>query len=190
VIVRSSVQPISKDESMDMGIKDQIWDFNQLMQERIGEVDLNDIPQELQDEYDTCEPMEPESCKPEIDTLGGEIYDNLISAEVSLPVDGILVQVKVTGQKRDPNGNPVGTPNGNPILDTRVCEVTFPYGHVDEYAANIIIENMYQQVDSDGNTHLIFQEITDHRCDSSALHTGKAKTTKGWYLQVADSYHP
>jgi hypothetical protein len=48
------------------------------------------------------------------------------------------------------------TPNSNPILDTGVYEVTFPDCHVDEYAANIIIENMYQQVDSDGNTHLIF----------------------------------
>jgi hypothetical protein len=76
------------------------------------------------------------------------------------------------------------TPNSNPILDTGVYEVTFPDCHVDEYAANIIIENMYQQVDSDGNTHLIFQEITNHRCDSLALRAGEAKTTKGWYLQV------
>jgi hypothetical protein len=44
--------------------------------------------------------MEPEPCKPYIDTLGSEIYDNLISAEVSLPVVGILVPAKVTGQKR------------------------------------------------------------------------------------------
>ena len=53
MIVRSSVQPISKDEFMDTGIKNQIRDFNPLIQEHIGKVDLNDIPQELQDEYAT-----------------------------------------------------------------------------------------------------------------------------------------
>lgn len=118
VIVRSSVQAIRKDEFNDPIVKDQIRIFNQLIQDRIGEVDLADVPQELQDKYDTYEPLEPDSCKADIGTLGEEVYDNLISAENMLPVDGILIPAKVTGRKRDKDGVSLGNPNPNPILDT------------------------------------------------------------------------
>lgn len=91
VIVRSSVQMISKDECSDSVIQAQIRKSNQLFQEHIGEVDTCDMPQEVQDECDNYEPMEPESCKVDIDSLGKEVYDKLISAEVMLPIDGILV---------------------------------------------------------------------------------------------------
>jgi hypothetical protein len=69
---------------------------------------MADVPQELQDEYDTYEPLEPNSCKADIDTLGEEVYDNLISAKVMLPVDGILIPAIVTGRKRDKDGAPLG----------------------------------------------------------------------------------
>jgi hypothetical protein len=184
VIVRSSMPTISKDEYNDPAIKAQICKLNQLIQECIGKVDLADIPQELQDEYDSYEPMELESCKVDIVVLGEEVYDNLISAEVMLPVDGILVPARVTGCKRDSDGCPMGNPNVNPILDARVYEVTFPDGHVSKYAANVITEKMYQQVDSKENTHMYFQEITDHRSDKTKPQNANSKTTKGWYMQA------
>jgi len=151
--------------------------------------DLNDIPQELQDDYEMLEPMEPAACKPDIDTVGEELYDTLISAEVMLPQNGILCLAKVTSRKRDEQGNLVGTAHHNPVLDTRVYEVTFPDGATNEYAANLIIENIYQQVDDEGRQHLLFHEITDHRSDHMALlfspgNVHKTKTTKGWYLQI------
>jgi hypothetical protein len=128
--------------------------------------------------------MEPEPCKPDIYVLGENVCDNLISAEVMPPVDGILIPAKVTGCKRDAVGQPMGNPNANPVLDTQVYEVTFPDDHTSEYAANIIIKNTFWQVDSEGNTHLYFQEINDHRCDDSKSLDTKSKTTKGWRLQV------
>jgi hypothetical protein len=155
----------------------------------MGAIDLDDIPQELQDNYDQLEPMEPEACKPGIDIIGEESYYALISAEVILPQDGILCSAKVTGRKRDAQGIPMGTPHSNPILDAPVYKVTFPNGRTSEYATNLIIENIYQQVDSEGDNHLIFKEITDHRSDHMAVpyvpgEERHSKTTRGWYLQV------
>ena len=70
-------------------------------------------------------------------TFTPEAYDALISAKVLLPSDDILVPTIVTGSKRDLDGNPVGVTKNNPILDTRIYEVTFPDGHMEKYAANI-----------------------------------------------------
>ena len=39
----------------------------------------------------------------------------------------------------------------NPILDMRTYEVEFPDGQTAEYSANIIVENMYAQCDTEGN---------------------------------------
>ena len=39
----------------------------------------------------------------------------------------------------------------------------FPDGAVFQYAANIIADNMYYQVDSNGHHILLLNEITDHR---------------------------
>jgi hypothetical protein len=189
VIVCSTVQPLNNEEFDTQEVKDQISDLNQRIIDCMGAIDLDDIPQELQDDYDQLEPMEPEACKPDIDVICEESYDALISAEVILPQDGILCPAKVTGQKRDAQGIPIGMPHSNPILDTRVHEVTFPDRRTSEYAANLIIENIYQQVDSEGHSHLIFKEITDHRSDHMAVpyvpgEKHHSKTTRGWYLQV------
>ena len=81
--------------------------------------------------------------------------------------------------------------NANPILDTRVYEVEFPDEHVDEYAANVIAEHMYSQVDSERHHFMIMDEIVDHEKDGSAVAADDQcitvngrqhshKTTKGW----------
>ena len=68
----------------------------------------------------------------------------------------------------------------------------FPDGAVCQYAADIIAENMYSQVDSNGHHTLLLKEITDHRKSAMAVpidekfvvyKTGRKiliKTTKGW----------
>jgi hypothetical protein len=75
----------------------------------------------------------------------------------------------VTARKRDMHGNPIGVSNRNPILDTRVYEVTFPDGHTAEYSANTIGECLYSQVDPEGRHYAIFDEIIDWRCTKGAL---------------------
>ncbi len=63
------------------------------------------------------------------------------------------------------DGNPVGHAHTNPILDLHVFEVGF--GHVVEYAMNVITKNMFTMVDDEGYETSIFKEIIDHQCDTS-----------------------
>ena len=122
-------------------------------------------------------------------------YDIYIESEVVLPRNGKeMSSSKVVSRLKDKYVNVKGTYNKNPILNTRVYDVMFPYGAVCQYAANIIADNMYSQVDSNGHHNLLLKEITDHRKSAMAVpidykfvvsKTGSKslrKTTKGWYF--------
>ena len=50
-------------------------------------------------------------------------------------------------RKQDALGNPIGEEHRNPILDTRVYELESPDERVDEYAVNIIIEDIIDHND-------------------------------------------
>ena len=76
---------------------------------------------------------------------------------------------KVTKRLRDANGLPIGTANDNPILDTRLYEVEYLDGYRTSLAANAIAENLFSQVDEEGNMHVLFDAIINHRVDGSEL---------------------
>lgn len=57
----------------------------------------------------------------------------------------------------------------NTVLNSVVYEVEFPDADVQEYAANVITENMLSQVDSDGYNLSLIQGIVDHRSSPSAI---------------------
>jgi hypothetical protein len=75
-------------------------------------------------------------------------------------------------------------------------EVEYPDGHKASLAANAIAENMFAQVDDEGNRHVLFDAITDHRTDGSKIkqqdafvHTRsgtqrRKETTRGWEILV------
>ncbi|GFH50430.1 hypothetical protein CTEN210_06904 [Chaetoceros tenuissimus] len=127
-----------------------------------------------------------------------EALDNYINSEVIMPdKDGTAVLTKVKGRKRDAAGNPVGEANENPILDTRVYELEFPDGRIEEYAVNMIAENLFEQADEDGWDSGIIEEFLDIRKDASiavpkeqgtyfnsARGERNVVTTKGWEVQV------
>jgi hypothetical protein len=50
--------------------------------------------------------------------------------------------------------------------------IQFPNGKVETYSANIIAENIYSQLDAEGNYYLLLGEIMDHHQNVSAIHTG------------------
>jgi hypothetical protein len=61
-----------------------------------------------------------------------------------------MLRAKITGRKRDENGNPIGRYNSNPMLNSRIYLAEFPDGHIQELSANTIVEAVYNQIDGDG----------------------------------------
>ena len=125
-------------------------------------------------------------------------YDVYIDAEVMLLKDGEHMQaVRVIGQSRDKEWKTIGTFNQNPILNTKVYDVIFPDGSISQYAANIIAENIYSQIDEDGYRYqLLLKCILDHCKGGRAVpksegyvvsknrNKARKQTTKGWYFKV------
>jgi hypothetical protein len=62
-IVRSTVQALTDEDSQNENVKHQIRQLNQQIVEKIGDVNLDDIPFELRDDYEVFEPVGPEACK-------------------------------------------------------------------------------------------------------------------------------
>jgi hypothetical protein len=56
-------------------------------------------------------------------------------------------------------GEPVGHACANPFFDTREYEVEFTNGNIEQYAMNVIANNMYAQVDDKGNMFQLLDEI-------------------------------
>ena len=88
----------------------------------------------------------------------------------------------------------IGVSHSNPLQDTSVYEVELEDGSVERHTANIIAEAIYSQIDEEGNTVSLLDEITDHKFDETAVKkedgtipgpNGSSKpkiTTKGWWL--------
>jgi hypothetical protein len=87
---------------------------------------------------------------PEDDDFTPDTMDKYIAEQANLPKNNdCLVSCKVIGSNRDSSGTPIGRAHSNPIIDTRVYEVEFGDGHVEEFAANVISELMYSQADDE-----------------------------------------
>jgi hypothetical protein len=127
-----------------------------------------------------------------------DLYDDTyLNMELALPREGAEVQFgRVVKRLRDKDGLPIGTANDNPILDTHMYEVEFQDGHRASMAANAIAENLFSQIDDEGNRHVLFDEIADHRTNGKQItrqdafvttRTGtkrRRETTIGWDLLV------
>ncbi|MGH3053527.1 MAG: hypothetical protein ACRDL7_00940, partial [Gaiellaceae bacterium] len=203
-ISRTTVQVVSEQELLTDEVTVQLSTFDKQVQEKLGN-SCNGTPDDLlftskissYDENDLSESYEPAADMPEADEYDEDSYDKYLEAHVILPQGDSLISGHVIGRKRDVNGNPLGISHRNPILDSRVYNVQFPDGHVEEYAANVIAESLYSQVDDEGNQYLIMDEIIDHRCNDTAVHQDdmyvtssngnrhKRRTTRGWELCIA-----
>ena len=81
---------------------------------------------------------------------------------------------KVICHKRDHNGNMTGRLSTNTLLDTTLYGVEFTYGHFEAYVANLIAEHIYEQLDNEGNTYWILDQIIENRRDNTAVSTADA----------------
>ena len=208
-IARSSVQGMTKDERDNPAIQLLMAELDLEIDAKIGnkrtqaEVEpiLDSLHPESPDDDLVFEgfewdPEDPLSVKPDSDGYTPESLDEYMTAEVMLPRGGDLARAKVIGRKRDADGKPIGLRNANPILDTREYEVEFLDGSHDTFTANLIAENMYAQVDSEGQEQLMMSEIVGHKSDGSAVKADDGFTTsgngvkrprittKGWKLEV------
>ena len=77
--------------------------------------------------------------------------------------------MKVVGWCKDDDGNINGKYDSNPMLNTMVYYVKFPDGSIWEYIANLISNNMFSQVDSEGFSHSIRSGILDLAKDTTAV---------------------
>ena len=211
-IARSSVIGIPDHDLESADMNSQISRFMESVEERIGNqkqalYDGNNPGHiyyaAFQDDVRNDEVVLPygdeliDAQEMEINEAYIESLDNYIGAKVVIPgKDAVPVLAEVKKRKRDPLGNAVGQPNVNPILDTRVYELEFPDGRVEEYGVNVIAESLMAQVDEEGWDYGLLDEIVSFRKDesiaiprnqSTILVNGverKVITTKGWDVEV------
>jgi len=129
---------------------------------------------------------------PEADEFDVEDFDKYLAADAILPKGENMVLGKVTGRKRDLDGNPIGKDHSNPIFDTHLYQVQFPNGRVEEYSANIIAQNIYSELDTEGFRYILLDSIVDYEKGEDALppeqrfvvgangNIHNRRTTKGW----------
>jgi hypothetical protein len=136
--------------------------------------------------------------KPERDDLPDDLTDKYIGTELILGVGlGNERRGRVTKRAKGLYGEEIGRAHTNPLFDTREYVVEFTDGTEENYFANVIAENMFAQVDSEGRQYLLLAEITDHRRNGLAVKASDGfvitrngnkvpkKTTAGWELLVA-----
>ena len=210
VVPRRSVRPLTHDEMTRDAEIQKRQQFDIIIQGRWGTALTP--PQTIKDATDSDDfiPYEDDDETAvtirddfdAVDTTGRALnqqpaYDALITAELMLPQDGVYKPAVVTGRSTNPDGHIVGTYNVNPMLNTMTYDVTFDDGEVKEYSANLIAENLLNQVDDEGFTLTSFKEIVTHRVnllravDRSNMWVtyGKGQrrmrqTTEGWQLLV------
>ena len=123
--------------------------------------------------------------------------DTLIQAEVLLPHGEELIAAKVIRRTLDEIGKVTGIHSDNTILNTLRYNLEFPDVIVCPYAANVIADNIYAQVNSEGIWTNIIDAIIDYCIDGHAVsnndqyfvpkrgHQHLHKTTAGWKLLMA-----
>jgi hypothetical protein len=143
------------------------------------------------DHYDDDHDLDPDHGDLEVTP---EMGDNYLDAEISVLRGGTPSKGRVTAQKRDKDGNPVGLANANPILDTREYTFTLDDGDETMMSANLIAEATYAQCDPDGNQYVLLDSIIDHKIHDSAIRlldqkvvrpdgrTYLRRSTVGWQL--------
>ena len=179
VIATTTVQHVLQPETLDLTLRSRIADFDTAIRTRLDDSHYTDDPTPgispyIQDVYDSIPDHTPGSAPPDAE-YGDMIQralpdaddhpdiDTYIHANLLLDVGGEKLQARVIKRAKEPDGTRKGKAHPNPIFDTRAYLVEFQDGSVAEYTANIIAENIYSQVDSEGRSFAILNEISGHR---------------------------
>ena len=90
-------------------------------------------------------------------------YDRPLNTEVQLQLDDEIAMGKLVDRALGLEGIVAGKYDDNPILNSMMYEVEFIDGHVREYSANVIKENMLSRVDSEGFSTTMMEGIVDYQ---------------------------
>ena len=132
---------------------------------------------------------------PEPDNYSTDAYDKLVSARITLPVSGVNQQGQVKQCNHDLDGNNIGKHHPDMSLNATMYEIQFDDGHTESYTANRIAENIYEQLDDEGNKFKLIKEIIEQKEDNTAIpkeagtftlkgRTHQKKTTRGCSLCI------
>ena len=124
--------------------------------------------------------------------------DNYVGMEMAITRggEGAMVHANVRRRVCDKEGRPIGNPHSNPLLDSRLYEVEYADGHIEELTANVIAENLISQVDEEGRRQMMLDSIIDHRVLHDAVPRSEGTytnsygvkrhkaTTRGWEMLV------
>jgi hypothetical protein len=113
-----------------------------------------------------------------------EELDEYLNAELLFRQNGDSRSARVIKQRRTDDGKTFGQRDKNPMLDSREYEIAFQDGSLETFSANTVVENMYAQIDTEGNRHMIFVGITDHRYYTTVSNAQPTshKSTNVWDL--------
>ena len=214
VISRTTVQRMTNLESQLEENKTRMQSFTNQLAEQIGENDIvvqDEDGNNMLNVDDWDDPAfdpdfvqefgrtinDPTIREADQDFTPDSFDDTYLHMELALPREGGDVQFgRVVKRLRDRDGLPIGTAHDNPILDSRMYEVEFQDGYKTSLAANTIAENLFAQIDDEGNRQVLFNEIIDHRTNGKQVlqqdafvttRTGtkrRRETTVGWELLV------
>ena len=127
-------------------------------------------PQDAWDEEDHPIPV------PEADAVDEKVMpintssldDTLITAEVILLHEEIENLARVIRRSVDKDGNVIGNYNKDPIINTGIYDVDFQDGVIKPHSANVIAQNILNQVNNDGCHSQMLDSIFDYSKDGSA----------------------
>jgi hypothetical protein len=140
-IVCSSFTPLSDSDKRDATVNDRMADFTTKSDDIVGKFDLSFILEEETAEFETLPSLDDtqdETDLPPLDVDDKDMLDPLINAEIILHEGDGIAFASVMEQKRDHDGSSIGRRNKNPLLDSRIYIVKFPYGEMKDVGYNIL----------------------------------------------------
>ena len=215
VVARTTVQHVTREDILNPEVKAMITEFDEAIVDRLDDQNFqanNDANTFYIQDDDTDDTSGELGTTPTVDEYGDMIVpdlpefddeddgfaDKYLNAELMFDVGtGDERRGRVVKRVKGNAGEVIGRAHPNPLFDTREYVVEFTDGTVENYFANVIAENMYAQVDSEGNQYQLLDEIVDHRSDNSAIQKANGftmsrngnmvpkTTTRGWSLLIS-----
>ena len=211
VSARRTVQRVTSLEMQQVHMKERAQAFDEEISAKIKDSDHGILEGAKTQPYDwTDHPFEDDpyfteefygvisdnEVKEADETFTPDVYDTYLNMELAIPQGDSLKPMLARASKRliDANVLPIWLDNENPILDTRMYEVQYLDGEKTSLVVSNIAENLFAQINDDGNCQVLMDEIIGHRSHAVKQQdtfintkTGtkrRKETTKGWDLLI------